>query len=425
VSNNRDLIDERDIIRPAQFVEKGIPLPFMDNKFRVDQDWCGVVTEGGAFKEILEPGTHFMSRYHTRRDVRIQLVKTRRYALDVQTKDELQILKPVPAKVKLNLSVECRVTDARRVALEIDRPLVALWDRSMQAARNVFATAERLEVLTQHDVLERGILQQLQAKQLPREIGFEVFTVNVVTLEILGAGADEFAKAELQQWQHAYATVENWKLDMMMLSQSRVTPEWLMVHRPEIYQQMLAGNQAIIKELIDKGLFDPAGALLTQPAGAPTADPRQMFGNLGMGGLLGGPAGYGAPGANPQPGPYGQPAPTLAAAPQIGSGDPLARIRQEVEYLRSLPGAQARAAAGEDESGLPDGSFLVDVAVPRPSGGMLKVCFLCPRGYPQQPPEMELELDDQVTSFQSAKAARWQPQIYLVELVREAQQRFG
>lgn len=397
MSNNRELLNERDMVRAAQIVEKGIPLPFLDNKFRVDEGWWGVVTEGGAFKEILEPGTHFMRRYHQWRDIRIQLVKKLQYTLDVKTRDELQIRKPLPVKVKLDVSVECRVTDPRRVATEIDRPLAALWDRTVQAARDVLSFAERDDVLIHHDRIGRGILQQLQAMQLKLVLGIDPFHVNVVTLETLGTGADELAKAEMQRLQR----IEDWKLDTVMIGQSQMTPEWLMVHRPEIYQQMLAGNQSLLKELIDKGLLDPAG-FMNQPLGASAVDPRQLLGNVNLGGLLGVPGAGGAT-TSPQSN-YGQPAALGSGVVQpVGADGALARIREEVDLLRAVPGAQAKVTTGVDDSGLPDGSYAVDLAAPRPSGGTMRVFFICPKGYPQIRPELELELDDQVRIYQGIK----------------------
>ena len=99
-------------------------------------------------------------------------------------------------------------------------------------------------------------------------------------------------------------------------------------------------------------------------------------------------------------------------------------MREEINYLNNLPRANVQTQGGTDEYGIPDGSYNLMVTLPRPSGGLITLYMSCLAGYPQSPPAVEVELDGQMTPFQSAILRRWQGQ-YLVEIAREAKQWFG
>lgn len=415
MSNNRHYINDSDIIRPPMTVEKGLPIRFLDGKQRIDEGWCAVLTEGGAFKEILEAGTHFMGKYHVFRDVRVTLVDTRMTTLEVKTTNELQIARPVAVKLHIDVSVEFRICDPRRVVTEVRTPMTTLWDRTVQAERAVLANADVEEVRTQSENIRRGILQQLLGMQLPRTLGIEVFNVWLPVLEVTDTGQDVLAAQQLKE----YTTVSDWRLDAALLSQTQVTDAWLAVHRPELLAQKMAGNAMLFKELIDKGYFDTA-AMMNQAVGTPAFDPRQALGGaMGFGGLQtpsdNAPQGAALSGSGFVP---GQP----AALPEH---DQQARIKEDLRLLRLMPGAQVSLTAGLDSDGLQDGSYIVEVTLPRAGGTALWIAIACPVAFPQAPPELEVEVDGSTTPFNSSLLSHWRGNNYLVDLVREVQQRFG
>ena len=283
MSNNRHLINDFDIVRPAQLLDKGLPLPGLSGRYVVEEGWCAVITEGGAFKEILKPGTHFLNKYRMFRDLKAIAVDLRIQPLHISTQHEFTISQPVPVEINLDLAVEYRVSDPRRVALEVKTPLTSLFDRVIQAVRGAVVYATVDEVRTQGEGIARTTLQSLQAMQLPKVVGIEVLNVLVTSIKATDAGTDVLA----QQTMKEYTTVRDWQVDSMMIQQSQMTPEWLMVHRPEIYQQLIAGNLEVLKEMIDKGLLDPAG-FLNQPTGATPVDPLKLMSSFipGMGPAL-------------------------------------------------------------------------------------------------------------------------------------------
>jgi len=126
MANNRYLISDLDIVRPAQLLDKGIPLPGLHGRYVVEEGWRAVITEGGAFKEILKPGHHFLNKYNFWRDVKAIEVDTRIQTLNVSTSGEFTIAQPIPVGIDLDLAVEYRVSDPRRVALEVKTPLTSL-----------------------------------------------------------------------------------------------------------------------------------------------------------------------------------------------------------------------------------------------------------------------------------------------------------
>ena len=410
MAHNRYLINDLDIVRPAQLLDKGIPLPGLSGRYVVDEGWCAVITVGGAFKEILQPGHHFLNKYNFWRDVKAIEVDTRIQTLNVSTTGEFTIAKPVPVEIDLDLAVEYQVSDPRRVALEIKTPLTSLYDRVIQAVRSAVVHATYDEFRTQGESIARTTLLRVQAMQLPKLIGIEVFNVLVTSI----TGADVVAEQQTKE----YTTVRDWQLDNAMLQQSQVTPQWLMVHRPEIYQQMLAGNTEVLRELIDKGLVDPAG-FLNQPVGTDAMNWQNVLSGMGMGMGMGmpqiGPSGS-APGQTPQ---------ISASSQSSATGtDVRSRIKEDLDYLRAMPGAQVEAGAGQDQTGLPDGTYNFNVELVDGDGDATTIVFHCPVGYPKVSPSLEVWKKDEKAAFDSAILHRWNGQ-YLVEIAREVKTYYG
>jgi hypothetical protein len=99
-------------------------------------------------------------------------------------------------------------------------------------------------------------------------------------------------------------------------------------------------------------------------------------------------------------------------------------MREEVNLLEKLPGGKVDVRPGMDEHGVPDGSYNMRVTFPRTSGGQIVLYVTCMNDYPSTPPVIEVDVDGQTQSFQSAVLRRWRGQ-YIIELAREAKQRFA
>jgi hypothetical protein len=422
MSNNRSSINEYDIIRAEQLLDKGIPLiPLLAGKYQVKEGFKAVLLEGGTFKEILEPGFYRLTKYKMFRDLQAVLVDCRMKQLEVKTNREFTIQYPVPIQIELNFSVEYQVREPRRVVLEITSPLATLYDRVIQATRNSISNTHIDEIRTQGDRLSQNIRQSLVAMQLPRTIGIEVVNVFITTIKALDTMGDALGDRQAGR----YETVQDWQLESMIAANSRITPEWLAMNRPELYAQIMAGNTQIITELIDKGLMDPAG-FLNQPMNAQPNNPNQMWQMLNnpMGMLGGGPSGnvgsaYGGfPGnAAPQIGAGG------ADNPNAGPSQPsnVQRMNEEISMLKNnLAGARVDTKAGANENGIPDGSYNLRVEVPRTSGGNIICYIVCPSTYPNKAPIFSLEVDGEDVFYEPSLLTYWKPQQYLLELVREA-----
>jgi hypothetical protein len=408
MSTNRQFINDFDIIRPQQLLDKGLPLPFLSGKYVVDEGWCAVITEGGAFKEILGPGTHFLSKYHFFRDLKATAINIKINTLSVSTTREFTIQKPLPIEINLDVAVEYQVRDSRRVATEITAPLTSLYDRVIQAIRSavVFATVD--EIRTQGEGIAQASLQRLQAMQLPKIIGIEVSNVLVTTIKATDTGSDALATQQMNE----FTRIRDWQLDNAIVQGTRVTPEWLMMNRPELYAQLAAGNMEVMKELIDKGLLDPA-SFLNQPNSMPNFDPSKLLGAFNNPVMT--PGGYGSNVGPNTP---------MITDQRLAPKDINTRIREDIGYLKDLPGAKVESKPGQDEDGIPDGSFDILLTLPRASGGTITLFINCPKGYPTEPPAVEVEVDNEEASFQSAVLRRWSGQ-YLVEIARETKQYFG
>jgi hypothetical protein len=413
------MINDMEIVRPTQLLDKGLPIPFLEGKYVVDQGWCAVITEGGAFKEILPPGMHYLGRYRLFHDIKAIAVDTRIKNLTVSTTREFSIAQPVPVEVNLDLSVEYRVADPLRVATEITSPLTGLFDRVIQAVRGAVVNASIDEIRTQGEGIARSALQRLQAMQLRVTLGLEVMNVLTTSIKATDVGNDALAQLQMGQ----FTKVQDWRVDNAIMQQTQVTPQWLMINRPELYAQLMAGNQEIIKEMVDKGLVDPAG-FLNQPTNAPAYNPANFLSGMGIPGLNP-PNLPNVPNNTPVQSPQGS-VPQLSGGMPTGGGskDIHSRMREELPYLEKLPGVRLESKAGADNRGIPDGSYNLRIRMPRSSGGEIIIYFTCDHSFPQTPPLMDVEIGGESTPFQSAILRRWNGQ-YLVEIVREIKQYFG
>ena len=409
MSTNRERIDNTIIKQPAVALERGL-LPGFQGKYVVDQGWIAVVTEGGSYKETLQPGHHSLGRYKYNRDIKMTNVNTKLQTLAVVTNGEFKVQQsvagqmPLVIDVDLSLSVEYQVSDPLRVAMEIERPVTALFDRVIQATRDAVAFLSINEVRTGGASIARTIQQNLQGMLLPKTIGIEVSGVFITEIQARDSGQDALAQTAYQNFQR----LNEWQVESYMTQNSQVTWQWLLINRPEVAQMYIAQYGELAKSMIDKGMLNTAGFLTGPPGSSPTA-----AGSGAMPGLLGGMPGMpGAPGAAPQ-----LPAP---AAPTL-----LDRMKEERGMLGQMPGAKVELRGGVDRSNTPDGSYVMRLEVPRTSGGQLEIIFFCPPSYPKEKPSVDVLVNGQPTPFQSSALNGWRGVEYLVEVANDIRQRLG
>lgn len=385
--NNSSEISNRDIVCPPEVLDQGLPLPGLDGRIEVQEGWVAILTEGGAFKEILGPGTHFLNKYHHWRTLRATHVNTRINRLQMRSSREFRISSPIKIEIDLDLTVEYRVSDPRRVALEFSDPLTSLWDRIHKAVGGVVTQCTHDELYTQGEGIARITLQRLQGMQLPVTMGIQVHDVFVTRLDPTDAGRDELAKWQSQ----TYIRAQEWLNEARMLADSQMSVQWLVLHAPDILKEWIRGNQAILQATIEHGGWDPADVLRRFATETHVAPPGM---DLGL----------------------PEPKWTLSDPPPI-LVEPESRVREEIELLRKQPGAQVEARAD-----LVGGTYAVNVKIPRPSGGTISLMFSCPSGFPSHPPLLDIELDGEPTSYTPSTLRRWDDRHYLNEIVNEVKQ---
>lgn len=415
MSTNRTSINDFDLKRPAQLLDKGLPLPGLSGKYVVDEGWVAIITEGGGYKETLKPGTHFLNKYRFFRDVKAIAVNTKIQTMTVSTKNEFTIQHPVRVKIALDLSVEYQVVDARRVALEINEPLTGLWDRVFQSVKGAVVHETVDAIYTQGESIAQVTLQRLQSMRLPKVLGIEVFNVMVLTIEPTDAGRDILAQQSLSEYQ----TVRNFQLEQGMLANTQITWEWIMLNRPDYAKELLATYGSMAKEMIDKGLLDPAG-FLQDPIGG-QSNLNNPMNNL-LGGFMpgGGQSGTASSAAGSAP----------TQLPRPSAPDPFERVKEDKRLLEArLPGIRVQARGGVDEAtNTPNGTFFFDIRFPRNSGGEIHLEIYCPKGYPTPPavPQpITLDVDGQHRPFESEVLRRWQASNYLVDYAEEVRRFLG
>lgn len=412
MSNNRHLINNLQIMRPTQLLDKGLPLPFFEGKYLVEPGWCAVISVGGAFQEILQSGTHFLGQYHMFREVHATQIDLRRQSMTVSTTREFSIAQPIPVEVNLDLQIEYQVVDARRVATEITTPLTSLFDRVIQAVRGSIANAHIDEIRKQGEGIGRATFQKLQAMQLGSDLGLEVKNVLVTSIKATDAGQDALAGLQMKE----FTKIHDWQIENTLIAQTQLSPQWFLINRPEIYAQIIAGNTEVIKELIDKGLMDPAAFASLPALGSGSIPYTTVLPGLGMSSL--------SPGG--QQNTYG--VPDQKTSPQLpaGSGNVHSRIEEEIRMLeRNIPGIKIKASPGQNEQGILDGSYGLAIRVPRNSGGNIDIRLSFLKSYPQTPPDyLEVIVNEEMCPFESSVLRHWSGQ-YILEIVREVKQYFG
>ncbi len=421
MSTNRHTLQNSEIVKFSESLEKGLPIFFLEKKLTVEDGWVAVMTVGGSYQETLAAGTHFLGKYKINRELKSTLVDIRIKTLNVITDREFSISQPVPVEVNIDLAVEYRVVDARRVALEMTTPLTSLFDRVLQALRDGVVNATLDEIRRQGGGIAQAVQHHLQAMKLPQTLGMEVLNVMTTRIKATDTGGDALATRQLEWWTRMQDAVVNGNIYQHI----NVTPQYLMLTQPDLYAKLNAGHVEVLKELIDKGMLDPSG-VMNQPTRSTGGNMMDMT-NL----LLGGLTGMGIQNGPTQPTGYaGQPS---SPSPQITSGgagassakDIHARMEEEIRYLEQVPGVKVEVSPGVNGRGIADGSYNLRVSFKSSSYAAQYVLYItCPPGYPQSTPSIELAQNEEEVSFQSTVLRRWAGQ-WLVEIVREVRQYFS
>jgi len=398
MSDNRHLINDFDLVRAEQMLDQGIPLPGLSGKYEVKEGFCAVITEGGVYKETIGPGFYHLSKYKMFRNVGAILVDMRRKQLSIETKRKYSIKSPVSVQLDLDLTVDYQVQDPRMVALEIEQPLLALYDRVNQAIAPVIRGANYEEIKIITESFGERIFARLQGMQLPKIIGIKVLGVIITNLVPLDSGEDALSRQSMDE----HRQFRNWQLDSIIRENTNFTlKDYIDDAPPE-------KRLDFIQALIENGAFDEAGKLLSRPAGRSSASPATDIENF----LLN--LGHTHNRMNPDESSNNQ---KLLAGNDLNEAQSRRRMLEEEELIKSIPGSKWELKHRADDKGFPDGSYIIR-KVPRSSGGEIICYFLCDKDFPRTPPIISLEVDHEDVVFESTNLRNWRGQ-YLYEIVNE------
>jgi len=379
--------------------------------FVVDEGRVAVITEGGAYVEILYPGTHALSQFAPGRELKAIFVETRELTLTVSTSREFTISRPVPVAINLDVAITYRVNDFRRVAVEIKYPVTELYDRVIQAVRSAVTYATYDEIRVQGEGIAATALARLKDAQLPTVIGVEVLNVRVIRLQALDTAGDALAGQAFNE----YVTVRDWMVNNQITANSQVTWPWLVQNRPEVAQQLLAMYGSMAEKMIESGALD-ASAFLNQATGNSAQQGINPLLDLSQ---------FGLPSPVARPDPPIEPRSTADSTSIITARkrpDLMDRMREEVAFLKDFPNAQVNSKLTHDAKGIPN-AFLIQVTLPLRMKGDLVLYFACATDYPASKPSLDVEVDGDNISYASEILRTWSGQ-YLIEIVREAKKQF-
>jgi len=254
MANNRDSIKDNDLILPPISLNKGIRFWGSRHTHRVDEGWCAVITVGGGFEEVLPVGTHSLQKYDSRQDVRAIHVDLRLRNITIITTSEFTITSPYPVEIDLTLSLEYRVVDPQRVALEIQNPLVSLYDRVIQVVRDIIVYMNYEEFRTQGQKIAQLTTEKLRELNLPDLLGIEVSNVLVITIR--------GANAHAEQIQQEYKDLRSMFMNMHMATYENAAD------RSRLFMELVLSNSYIVRQLIQDGFLKPEDLqqLLAPPA---------------------------------------------------------------------------------------------------------------------------------------------------------------
>lgn len=409
MSDNRNTIDEGDLVQRDTLLPKGLPILGLSGKYQVKEGFCAVITEGGVFKETLMPGFHHLHKYSLFRDAHATVVDMRTKILNIRTERKYQIISPAPVQIDMDLSVEYKVHDPRRVALEYQEPLHILFDRVDEEIGSIISQSSYEEILLQRNAIASKIFDKIKAKRLHQTLGIEVLKVTIAKFQALDPGEDRIGTMAIEEMERIRRALEN----AMIIANTPRDLASLIMQAPPAYQMKL------LEKMIDVGWGTPEANALLQPYNPAGYTNPPGFGSMNFPQF----PGYGAGMQQLNPGMGIGNAYPQNSYPQIGlpgqqqsvqPGVSQNRIVDEFNMLQSIQGATVQSKPAKDGSG----NYVFEVTVRRSSGGTLIIVFSCGTQYPTIPPQMGIEIDGENYYFESSILDNWRGN-YLIEVARE------
>lgn len=400
--NNRATIDSRVLFQGPMPVERGIDLFGFGQTLEVREGFQALLLGDGTVRDVLIPGRYYLGRYPGWQNLQVIFVDTRLRTMEITTTGDFAIRTPVALTVDLDLSVEYRVHDARRVALEIENPLRSLYDRILEITRDAIGFVSIDDVRQQGTLLSQHINRMLETHQLHLTFGIEVLRVMVTKIKGGHTTADALADQDLA----IYTERIRWKEEQDRLRGTQVTWEWLLMYRPEIAQQLI-DQHGKLAELMFVRTGNPAW-MMHNPLGTPLLPGRLPF-EPGMSPVGPGSLSYvpgSVPGNNPPP-----------ASPSVQPALPSTSLDNRMQEERRMIEQAGISGINMKMRKSPDG-YDVLVTFPSPSGRMVEIEFVCSSTYPETSPEMQVFVDKQHYPFMSGVIARWYRH-YLLEVIHE------
>jgi len=156
-------------------------------------------------------------------------------------------------------------------------------------------------------------------------------------LRALDSGEDALS----QQIMNEYTTYRDWQVNSAIIANSQMDMMTM------LKQASPDKRIELLQDMVDKGFMDPAGGFLNQP----TSNNQQSFQpNPMMNQLM---SGFGV--SQPQSNMSNQQLTSGNNVPNSQNRD--ARMHEEINLMRQIPGINYRDKAGLDQDGLPNGFY--------------------------------------------------------------------
>ncbi len=375
-------------------------------KKRVEEGQAAVITIDGKYRETLPPGPIYLAKYPVFTQCKIYRVDTKDRQLTISTTGELTIQHPAPVLVDLSTVVTYRVADPKVVALEVEQPLAALFDFTMDGMRDA---VRRMKF---DDFLVGGqaagwILQRLRARGLREYLGIEIVHVNVSHIganervrELMADESLRQREVDVQLGEQAARAQADMQLQLEQAYNQRdiakltdLSPAYLALYNPELFETVF-GNRRVTDELRLQALVEMSKMGVISPSALPEGGQDLSEALVKM--LGGTPTGE-APALPPGGG-------------TVESG--MQRLQNEYTALKD---AGFNASLGQLDSG----EYAMLVALQDAEGHTLNIYMVYPDQYPSQSPQVFVELDGREEQYQSATLRNWSPEYTVVDLVSE------
>ncbi len=125
------------------------------------------------------PGGLFLGRYNPIRQIKVYTIDMRMRQMTVRVMQDFTIFRPITTQVQeLSTIISYQVVDARRVSLEVERPLGSLFDYVYNAMRDATKTLEYDDFLSGGRAAP-AMMQYLRGRNLEAMLGLEVLDVQM------------------------------------------------------------------------------------------------------------------------------------------------------------------------------------------------------------------------------------------------------